>query len=435
MNENPADGAIVRTKSAPKPSSDALVFFGATGDLAHKKIFPALQSMIRRGNLNGPVIGVARSGWTIDQLRARAGDSLAQHGGGVDEGAFAKLVELLQYIDGDYQDPATFDKLHKALSGAKSPTHYLAIPPNLFGAVVEALGRSGCARGARVVIEKPFGRDLASTQKLNTRLHSGFPEPAIFRIDHFLGKEAVENLLFFRFANTFLEPIWNRNYVQSVQITMAETFGIAGRGPFYDQTGQIRDVVQNHLLQVVALMAMEPPTNMYFESLHDEQVKVLRMIPPLDPGRLVRGQYRGYRDEHGVSPGSQVETFAAVRLEVDSWRWAGAPFLIRAGKCLPLTATEILVKLRQPPLGKMEPGGNYFRFRLGPDLFLGLGITIKRPGTGMGSMPTELSAVDNRQACQVRSLADFHVGTRGRTGRRDRSFMNQQHNVALSFSA
>ncbi|MEO7143789.1 MAG: glucose-6-phosphate dehydrogenase, partial [Bryobacteraceae bacterium] len=243
-------------KRAPAPASGALVFFGATGDLAYKQIFPALQNMIRRGNLDVPVIGVAKSGWTIEQLRARAHDSLAQHGGGVDEAAFAKLVELLQYIDGDYQDPATFQALHKMLNGAKCPAHYLAIPPNLFGAVVEELGKSGCAQGARVVVEKPFGQDLASARHLNTLLHAVFPEPAIFRIDHFLGKEAVENLLFFRFANTFLEPIWNRNYVHSVQITMAETFGIAGRGPFYDHTGQIRDVVQNHLLQVVALLAM-----------------------------------------------------------------------------------------------------------------------------------------------------------------------------------
>jgi len=382
--------------------SDALVFFGATGDLAYKKIFPALHNMVRHGTLDAPVIGVAKSGWTIEQLRDRARKSIDEHGGGVDQKVFSRLCELMQYIDGDYADPGTFENLRKALGDAKHPTHYLAIPPSLFGKVVQSLGTSRCAEGARVVIEKPFGHNTETARKLNETLHSVFPEPSVFRIDHYLGKEAVENLLFFRFANTFLEPIWNRHYVDSVHITMAEEFGVKGRGRFYDETGAIRDVVQNHLLQVIGYLAMEPPTSLYSDSIRDEQVKVFRAIPPIKPDQIVRGQFRGYRDEPGVAKDSTVETFAAVRLEVASWRWAGVPFFIRAGKHLPLTATEVVVDLKPPPLSGLSPEeSNFFRLRLGPDIAISLAARIKKPGPERVSMPTDLIAVKDDAGDEV----------------------------------
>ena len=395
--------------------SDALVFFGATGDLAYKKIFPAFHAMARRGNLNVHVIGVARSGWTLEELRARARDSIEEYGDPLDEQAFAELSARLSLVGGDYREAGTFEALRKALGDAKHPVHYLAIPPSMFATVVEGLHRSGCARGARVILEKPFGRDLPSAQALNGTLHTLFDESSIFRIDHYLGKEAVQNLVVFRFANTFLEPIWNRHYVESVQITMAESFGVQGRGSFYEEAGAIRDVIQNHMLQVVSFLAMEPPAATQGEAIRDEQVKVFRMIRPLSPDDLVRGQFRGYRQEDGVAPDSRVETFAAVRLAIDSWRWEGVPFFIRAGKCLATTTTEVLVKLRRPPLSKLCPDEvNYVRFRLSPDVTIAIGARVKQPGGQMLTEPTELKVVDHPEGDEMeayeRLLGDAMAG-------------------------
>jgi glucose-6-phosphate 1-dehydrogenase len=376
-------------------NSDAFVFFGATGDLAQKKVFPALQALARDGRLDIPVIGFARSPWSDAHFREHAKKSIEQHDT-LDPAAFERLARHLHYVRGDYTDPAAFERLAKALGSAKHPLHYLAIAPSRFETVVRGLHAAGCTEGARVVVEKPFGRDLASARELNATLHASFDESAIFRIDHYLGKEPVQNLLYYRFANSFLEPIWNRNHVASVQITMAEAFGVQGRGAFYDEVGAMRDVVQNHLLQVLALLAMDPPVNTGADALRDEKLRLFRAIRPLAPDQVVRGQFAGYRNETGVAPNSNVETYVAMRLAIDNWRWAGVPIYIRAGKNLPLTCTEVQVELVRPPqrLFPDDPphAANTLRFRLSPDVLIAQGARVKAPGEAMAGRDVELIA-------------------------------------------
>jgi glucose-6-phosphate 1-dehydrogenase len=408
-----------------RPVSDAIVFFGATGDLAYKQIFPALQGLIRDEGLDVPIIGIAKAGWTLGQLKARAKDSLLAHGG-LDAKAFAKLTSLLRYVDGDYNDPSTYMQLHQKLKEVRRPLHYLAIPPSLFATVAEGLAKQSSGGDARLIVEKPFGHNRESARQLDRILNRFFPEENIFRIDHYLGKEPVQNILYTRFANSMFEPVWNRIYIDSIQITMAESFGVRDRGKFYDETGAIRDVLQNHMLQVLANLTMDPPTGEECDALRDQKAALLKAVRPLDPAQVVRGQYANYQSVPGVKPGSTVETFVAAKLFIDSWRWAGVPIYLRAGKGLPVTAGEVMVYFKRPPRESFAeaapPRSGHMRIRIGPDVSVAQGLRVKRPGDTMEGEDVELVLTEQETSFKPpyqRLLGDAMRGIGDLFGRHD----------------